>query len=99
MTYSFESGEQVESSFFLNPQTGELSTTASLDREQQAIYQLTVVAQDHPEYGAPLEAEVMVIIAVMDINDNPPTFLNTLYQLDVFENATETDDLIKVRHL
>ncbi|XP_071829643.1 cadherin-23-like isoform X1 [Apostichopus japonicus] len=96
VTYSFKSGEQVESSFFLNPQTGELSTTASLDREQQAIYQLTVVARDHPEYGAPLEAEVMVVIAVMDINDNPPSFLNTLYQLDVFENATETDDLIKI---
>lgn len=96
MTYTFKSGGQIESTFFLNPRTGELSTTASLDRELQASYELTVVARDNPEYGPAKEDEVTVIVVVQDIDDNPPTFDEGLFFIDVSEDVNRTTDLIMV---
>ncbi|KAJ8022829.1 Cadherin-23 [Holothuria leucospilota] len=96
VTYSFESGEQVESPFFLNPETGALSTTASLDREQQGSYEFRVQARDNPEYGDPMISQVAVTVIVLDINDNPPVFGESLYVLEIAENVTKTDVLIQI---
>nr|XP_034970866.1 protocadherin-16 [Zootoca vivipara]XP_034970867.1 protocadherin-16 [Zootoca vivipara] len=63
-----------EGNFLIHTQTGELSLRRSLDREQQASYQLQVVVQDG---GTPPRSTTgTVYVTVLDENDNAPTFLH-----------------------
>ncbi|NXH17451.1 PCD16 protein, partial [Bucco capensis] len=65
---------QHDPSFLIHPQTGELSTKRSLDREQQSSYQLLVMVQDG---GAPPRSTTgTVYVTVLDENDNAPAFLH-----------------------
>ncbi|KAG8004133.1 Protocadherin-20 [Nibea albiflora] len=59
--------------FNIDPVTGQLSVSASLDREQQDIHKLTVFARDSG--SPPLESVATVSIRVVDQNDNAPVFL------------------------
>ncbi|XP_056408915.1 protocadherin-16 [Hyla sarda] len=63
-----------ETDFTIHPHTGELSVRRSLDRENQATYQLLVIAQDG---GAPPRSVTGTIhVSVLDENDNHPVFLH-----------------------
>ncbi|XP_032878094.1 protocadherin-16 [Amblyraja radiata] len=60
--------------FRINPQTGEMSSVVTFDREVQASYQLTVEVQDG---GAPPRSvTASVYVMVLDENDNSPVFTN-----------------------
>ncbi|XP_067322476.1 LOW QUALITY PROTEIN: protocadherin-16 [Anolis sagrei] len=63
-----------ESSFLIHTQTGELSIGKSLDREQQASYQLQVLVQDGGT--PPRSATGTIYVTVLDENDNTPSFLH-----------------------
>lgn len=64
--------------FAINETTGELFTTAVLDRETVAIYSLMVIASDkHPTQ--PLLNSVLVTVHIGDINDHWPQFMNSPY--------------------
>lgn len=52
---------------------GEVTTLQTLDRERQSSYQLLVRVQDGG--NPPRSATGTVHIAVLDLNDNSPTFL------------------------
>ena len=56
--------------FVLNPDTGVIRTTVTLDRERQAVYRLTVVATELAHPRASSTANVTVLVA--DRNDNRP---------------------------
>ncbi|VDP69273.1 unnamed protein product [Echinostoma caproni] len=57
-------------SFKLDPNTGELTTLHSLDREKQAQYELIAMLMDH---GRPTRsATAKVVIYVSDVNDHDP---------------------------
>ncbi|XP_053934824.1 protocadherin-16 isoform X2 [Cuculus canorus] len=65
---------QHDPNFLIHPQTGELSTKQSLDREQQSSSQLLVLVQDG---GAPpRSATGTIYVTVLDENDNAPSFLH-----------------------
>ncbi len=65
--------------------TGNLSTTRNLDREQDNVYHLSIVASDN---GNPLlSSSVSVTITVTDINDNAPQFLQSSYSVELMENT------------
>ncbi|KAH7968787.1 hypothetical protein HPB52_011289 [Rhipicephalus sanguineus] len=79
--------------FELNANTGELRTTARLDREQMSSYQFLVEASDH---GSPsLTGTATVIVTVTDKNDNPPRFTR-LFSVNVTENAPIGSFVIQV---
>lgn len=64
---------QARSIFYLDPATGQLSVSTSLDREEQADHKLTVFARDS---GSPaLESTAVVSVRVLDQNDNAPVFI------------------------
>ncbi|XP_061485277.1 protocadherin-16 isoform X2 [Rhineura floridana] len=63
-----------EGNFLIHTQTGELSLWKSLDREEQASYQLQVLVQDGGT--PPRSATGTVYITVLDENDHAPTFLH-----------------------
>lgn len=59
--------------FNIDPMTGHLSVSASLDREQQGLHKLTVLTRDSG--SPPMESVATVSIRVLDQNDNAPVFL------------------------
>lgn len=65
-------GGNVDQSFKIDPQTGDIQTARSLDRETISGYSLTVGAIDTglpPQTGS-----ATVQIEVLDVNDNGPIF-------------------------
>ncbi|XP_040107285.1 protocadherin-23 [Oryx dammah] len=72
-------------SFSIDPESGVISTTRSLDREAQEAVELRVVAHDLGE--PPLSATCLVSIAVDDVNDNEPVFLKQVYNATLPEHA------------
>ncbi|XP_078719353.1 protocadherin Fat 4 [Lampetra fluviatilis] len=64
--------------FSVNPSTGQIITTASLDREGRESYVLEVTALD----GGPapgLSSSATLVVAITDVNDHTPRFLNAPY--------------------
>lgn len=72
-------------SFSIDPESGVISTTRSLDREAQEAIELRVVAHDLGE--PPLSATCLVSIVVDDVNDNEPVFLKQVYNATLPEHA------------
>lgn len=71
--------------FTIESTTGVIKTKASFDRERKDKYSIVVIARDN---GVPrLSEEVTVRILVVDENDQPPKFNQTLYLASVPENA------------
>lgn len=66
--------------FFL----GELYTLAVLDRERETEYDLVVKATD----GGGRSCQADVTLMVQDMNDNPPQFSTSHYEITVFDNTT-----------
>ncbi|XP_030000820.1 protocadherin gamma-A1-like [Sphaeramia orbicularis] len=66
---------------------GEMILQKPLDRESQPRIALKLIAVDG---GTPHRSgTVNIIITVLDINDNPPIFNQTLYRATVSENASK----------
>ncbi|XP_010642587.1 protocadherin-16 [Fukomys damarensis] len=73
LTYSLRQLSEDNKAFRIHPQTGEVTTLQTLDREQQSSFQLLVQVQDG---GSPPRSTTGTVhIAVLDLNDNSPTFL------------------------
>ncbi|XP_050194596.1 protocadherin-23 [Myiozetetes cayanensis] len=70
--------------FKMNSSSGELITTASLDRETQEIFSIKVLVQDS---GTPsLSSTATVICTVLDENDHSPAFLFPASEIWIPEN-------------
>ncbi|KAI1899055.1 hypothetical protein AGOR_G00078740 [Albula goreensis] len=70
--------------FHLDPKTGELFTLAVLDREQEVEYDLVAKATD----GGGRSCQADIVLMVQDMNDNPPRFSTSHYDVTVFDNTT-----------
>ncbi|XP_076130098.1 protocadherin-16 [Alosa pseudoharengus] len=82
-------GGVSEEGFTINPETGVITVTEALDREQQDHYTLTVYAKDG---GMPPNfAKATVHISVLDENDNAPVFGRPQHSLEVPENQAPVE--------
>ncbi len=71
--------------FSINSNTGLLSLNEPLDFETVQSYNFVVVATD---FGSPrLSSQATVSMAVVNVNDNPPTFIPSSYTFNVRENT------------
>ncbi len=78
ITYSISQGN-TNSAFQIDPNSGEITVADDevLDRELIATYLLLVTAMDN---GQPtISNTTTVAIAILDVNDNPPTFSEPVY--------------------
>jgi protocadherin-16/23 len=83
VTYVISSGN-TNTHFNLNPTSGLLTIAKSLDRETIHMFTLNVTARDH---GYPQRSSHMTVtVYVVDVNDNPPQFLQSVYNVSVLEN-------------
>ncbi|GFN94895.1 protocadherin gamma-a10 [Plakobranchus ocellatus] len=72
----------------------QLYVKSALNREDQPFYQLTVVALDG---GTPqLSGELQVNITLRDVNDNPPRFLQSRYEVNVTETTPVNSRILKL---
>ncbi|XP_043256897.1 cadherin-related tumor suppressor [Colletes gigas] len=84
-------GEKSER-FTADPDSGEVFTLVPLDREQTAVYHLTLVAQDSSP-TEPRASAVNLTILVKDVNDNAPRFSSPRYTAYV-PGATKPGDFV-----
>ncbi|XP_068133878.1 protocadherin gamma-B1-like [Hyperolius riggenbachi] len=61
-----------------------IATRTSLDREQQASYNITIVGADRG--SPPLSSRRTIKLDISDVNDNPPIFFKTPYVAYMPEN-------------
>lgn len=84
VTYEFyEETDPAADIFRIDPQNGVITTLVALDREAVPFYNFTVRARD----DGLLSSSAWVYVEVLDVNDNPPVFEQTLYQVQVSEDA------------
>ncbi|XP_076332831.1 LOW QUALITY PROTEIN: protein dachsous-like [Tachypleus tridentatus] len=70
--------------FAIHQKRGVITTKVILDHEEQNEYVLTIVARDN---GIPtLEAQLQLLIKVVDLNDNRPTFPTSTLTFRISEN-------------
>jgi hypothetical protein len=81
--------------FSLNSTTGELYLIGKLDREDQAIYELDIIASDHGQ-PQPLSSTVRCLINLIDVNDNYPIFDSSEY---IFEIPETWSNLSPIGHV
>lgn len=63
---------------------GSLSILKALDREDQEVFNLTIVAEDH---GIPqLSTSQVLCVQVIDVNDEAPVFQRAEFETQVMEN-------------
>ncbi|NXL16455.1 PCD23 protein, partial [Setophaga kirtlandii] len=76
--------------FKMNSDSGELVTTASLDRETQEVFEISVNASRVGSESSPLRSSTaQLYLTVLDENDHSPLFVKTQYQISVTEDLEE----------
>ncbi|XP_058460277.1 cadherin-23 [Malaya genurostris] len=71
--------------FYTDPSSGGVFVNLNLDYEMQKSYSLALVATD----GGGRETNANLLIDIMDVNDNYPTFESLEYTRTIREGATE----------
>ncbi|XP_025893352.1 protocadherin-7 isoform X1 [Nothoprocta perdicaria] len=88
ITYSLEpsplSPEAPGGLFTIDPDSGDVSVQAVLDREQRDTYEFQVTARD--KGVPPLQGSATVVVRVADRNDNEPRFMQDVFTFYVKEN-------------
>ena len=91
----------IRDKFYINPDTGVITTKQEFDREEQSVYALTINAEDGaPSSLIPNSPNVTpqkFRIAIADKNDNPPYFPQQLYRAEVPEDQDVGSKVIEVR--
>lgn len=82
LTYSVDG--DAAAWFDVEPTTGIVKAGVSFDRESNGSLKFYVVARDagHPQRSA----SALVSVAIIDVNDERPTFSQTTYKFSVMEN-------------
>ena len=79
----------MQDCFVINPTGGNLALLCVLDRELQDVYYVTVLAKDNPaNHSSQRCSNATIRLNVLDINDNTPNFVQSLYTLSVLETVT-----------
>lgn len=86
-TYSV-SGSSV---FNISRTSGELMVAGNIDRETESMYSLQVFATDGVQ-----QVSTAVMITVIDVNDNPPIFNATQYEIEIPENYATGVSILQV---
>ncbi|XP_038390185.1 cadherin-23 isoform X3 [Canis lupus familiaris] len=84
LIYRIEAGAQDR--FLIHPITGVIRVAnATIDREEQESYRLTVVATDRGT--VPLSGTAIITVLIDDVNDSRPEFLKPIQTVSVLESA------------
>ncbi len=79
---------------FVISNNGIVTATMPLDREERESYSVLIRASDSG--ASPLSTVLVVQIRVLDVNDNPPIFSQTVYSINVLETTVPPEVLLQV---
>ena len=83
--------------FYIDPSSGDVLTNRSLDREERSSYILIIQASDNPQnLTFQLTSQVNVTVLVDDINDNQPIFVRANYSMEILDNVTTFQPILRV---
>lgn len=82
---TYRLGDRASAAFSVDPATGQLWASGSLDRERRGEHVISVFARDGG--SPPLESAATVHVRVLDQNDNAPAFATPHYVFFVPEDA------------
>ncbi|NXS30267.1 DSG1A protein, partial [Pomatostomus ruficeps] len=81
--------------FVVNPRTGEINITSIVDREVTPVFVIRCFAK-HSVTGVDLETPLELRVRVLDINDNPPIFAQTVFTGSVEESSMDNTLVMKI---
>lgn len=86
--------DSAHSHFNIDETTGIVSLNKPVDREEVAMYNLTVQASDH---GVPrLSSLCTLLVLLQDVNDNPPEFTSKYYHATIPETVAVGTEILKL---
>ena len=90
--YQLVAGQDVP--FTVGQTSGQVRTSAVLDREVQEFYSFQVKVTDpiNPNF----EKIITVEITVLDVNDNDPNPAKAVYNVTIFDNVTINTEILKI---
>lgn len=90
--YSIHS-ELLSETFSIDKNSGKITTKVPLNREQQKLFEIPVMATD----GGGRSGFLTVRVKVNDENDNAPSFLLKEYRGNIYYNQSTTASIMKVK--
>ncbi|XP_042725474.1 desmoglein-1-like [Lagopus leucura] len=81
--------------FVVNPRTGEINITSIVDREVTPVFVIRCFAK-HAVTGMDLEPPLELRVRVLDINDNPPIFAQSVFTGSVEECSMDNTLVMKI---
>ena len=100
LTYTFSNGLTTDNFLRIDPRTGFISSTSTVDREAlirelgRDSFQLDIVVSDNGVFRR--STSVAVNVVVVDQNDNAPEFTEYFYEAAISENAKVGSDVVSV---
>ena len=90
--YQLVAGQDIP--FTVGQTSGQVKTSAVLDREVQEFYSFQVKVTDpiNPNF----EKIITVEITVLDVNDNDPNPAKAVYNVTIFDNVTINTEILKI---
>ncbi|XP_040031249.2 protocadherin Fat 2 isoform X1 [Gasterosteus aculeatus] len=96
LTFQMVKAEANETDFFeVDPLSGLIVTKQVLDHENTKHFHFKIKATDNG--SVPLSSEAQVFINVTDVNDNPPDFVSSQYDVSLDELAKCGHVVIKIQ--
>ncbi|CAG0907544.1 unnamed protein product [Cyprideis torosa] len=87
----------TRSNFVIDANTGQIRTLRSFDRDEPVSERrLTLPIRATDKGRPPLDAICMITVEVQDINDNPPLFDQTRYEVNVPQDASVGSDWLRL---
>ncbi|XP_067127599.1 LOW QUALITY PROTEIN: protein dachsous-like [Centruroides vittatus] len=93
VTYSLSN--ETQSLFWIDSETGIITTAGHFDREKKATYMFEVRATDGGKYDARSE-RALIHITVMDVNDNRPIFSKYPFMANVSAHAASGTQVLQL---
>ena len=90
--YQLVAGQNVP--FTVGQTSGQVRTSAVLDREVQDFYRFQVKVTD--PIDANFEKIITVEVTVLDVNDNDPVPAQAVYNITIFDNVTFDTEILKI---
>ncbi|NXK49629.1 DSG1 protein, partial [Chauna torquata] len=81
--------------FVVNPRTGEINITSIVDREVTPVFVIRCFAK-HSVTGIDLEPPLELRVRVLDINDNPPIFAQSVFTGSIEECSMDNTLVMKI---
>uniref|UniRef100_A0A672R5G8 Cadherin-10 n=1 Tax=Sinocyclocheilus grahami TaxID=75366 RepID=A0A672R5G8_SINGR len=97
LSYSISQGHPY---FSVEPNTGIIRTAlgpSDMDREQREHYQVVIEVKDMAGQKGGLTGTTTVNISLTDVNDNPPRFMQSIYQFSVPEITKVESSVGRIR--